>query len=189
MSSPIEIVAVVFSLLSTYFSIRKSVWCWIFGTVAVSAYFLLFYQIKLYADLGLQVMYLLQGFYGIYGWMVGQKQPETFVRRLSVDGMDVNITLTLLLTCFIGVFLDKWTDASSPYVDALASSTSLIANWLLAKRYLQNWFFWITADIILIGLFWYKVLYLSSCIYFIFLLLCIKGYLDWNKSATKEPSR
>lgn len=189
MSSPLEIIAVLFSVLSTYFSIRKSVWCWIFGTVAVSAYFLLFYQTKLYADMGLQVVYLLQGFYGMYGWWLGKKEPDGFVKRLSLKEVIAATWIVIVSAVLIGWVLDIYTEASSPYVDALASATSLMANWLLAKRYLQNWFFWIVADIILIALFWYKELYLSSAIYFVFLLMCAKGLTDWNKSATNEPSR
>jgi nicotinamide mononucleotide transporter len=187
MDSYLEIIAVLFSVLSTYFSIQKSVWCWIFGTIAVSAYFLLFYQVQLYADMGLQIIYLFQGFYGWYGWWLGKKHTESFVRRLSAKAIIIAIISTVSIAILTGWALSKFTGAYSPYIDALASSISLMANWLLAKRYLQNWFFWIVADMILIGLFWSKGLYLSSSIYLVFLLMCIKGFIDWNKHiVTKE---
>jgi nicotinamide mononucleotide transporter len=132
-------------------------------------------------------MCLFQGIYGWYGWWLGKKQNESFVKRLSGKAIMVAIITTVSISLLVGWVLSKFTGASSPYVDALASCISLMANWLLAKRYLQNWFFWIVADMILIGLFWSKELYLSCSIYLVFLLMCIKGFIDWNKHiVTKE---
>ncbi|MFO0356707.1 MAG: nicotinamide riboside transporter PnuC, partial [Sphingobacteriaceae bacterium] len=79
--------------------------------------------------------------------------------------------------------LVNYTDASTAYVDAFVATTSLIANWLMAKKYVENWVLWILADIIYIGLFLYKDLYLSSGIYLVFLILAIKGLIDWSKKS------
>jgi nicotinamide mononucleotide transporter len=88
----------------------------------------------------------------------------------------------LIVAAALGTILKQYTDASSPYIDALASTISLAANWLLARRKIDNWILWIVADMIYIGLFWYKELYLSSAIYAVFLLICIMGFFEWKKT-------
>jgi nicotinamide mononucleotide transporter len=179
-----ETIAVSFSLLCVWFSIRKNVWNWPMGIIGVGAYLVLFYDYKLYADMMLQVVFLVQGFYGWYNWGIGRRKNQNIiVSNLQINQRLVTLIAIALLTLSWAMLLQRFTDASLPYVDAFASTTSLAANWLMARKKIENWILWITADLVYIMLFWYKELYLSSGIYLLFLAMAIAGLLTWSKSA------
>lgn len=179
--SVIEIIAVVFSLVCTWLAVKKHILNWPMGIIAVVAYMILFYREKLYADMMLQVIFMAQGFYGWYNWIYKKENEELNVESLSLIE---KISYFFLITTFSIIwcyFLINYTNASSPVVDSFVSTISLLANWLMARKKIENWILWILADAIYIGLFWYKELYLSSFIYLVFLFLAFKGYIDWNK--------
>jgi nicotinamide mononucleotide transporter len=182
--STIEIIAVVFSLLCVWLSVRRSILNWPAGLIGVSAYLILFLQIKLYADATLQVFFLVQGVYGWVHWKKSQEKDH----RIVVEYLTVHnrllycITIIAVTGCW-GLLLAHYTDASIPYVDAFAATTSFFANWLMARKKIENWILWITADIVYIGLFFYKALYLSCGIYVIFLVLAIIGFVQWRRKS------
>lgn len=179
-----ETIAVSFSLLCVWFSVRKSIWNWPMGIIGVSAYLVLFYDIKLYADMTLQVFFLAQGFYGWYNWNIGKRESERIIVSTLQNKQRFAMAIAIVLLTFSwAMLLQRFTDASLPYVDAFASTTSLAANWLMARKKIENWILWITADIVYIGLFWNKELYLSCGIYLLFLAMAVAGLLTWSKSA------
>ncbi len=180
----IEIIAVVFSLACIVLAVKKHFLNWPVGIIGTAAYMVLFYREKLYADMMLQLVFISQGIYGWYNWTRKQQNTET----IEVEHLSVTQRIYTLL--FIAGFYTLWflilynyTDASTPYVDALAATISLTANWLMAKKRTDNWILWILVDIIYIFLFYYKGLYLSSVTYTVFLILSIKGFIDWNKKS------
>lgn len=184
--SLIEIIAVVFSLLCVWLATIRHLLNWPIGIIGVTAYLILFYQVRLYADMSLQVIFILQGFYGWYNWGNGKTEVD------DVSYLDrKKIILYSILILFLGTtwsyILVNYTNAATPYIDSFVSTLSLTANWLLAKKKVENWILWIIANIIYIALFWYKELYLSSGVYVIFLILAIKGLIGWKqKSDTKK---
>lgn len=89
--------------------------------------------------------------------------------------------IMLIATIASGYSLTTFTDASVPYLDSLVVMASLIAQWLMARKKLESWIFWILADIVAIGIYGYKDLYLTSGLYFVFLIMAIAGYLTWRK--------
>lgn len=178
----IEIIAVVFSLICTWLAVKKHILNWPMGIIGVSAYLILFYQQRLYADMLLQLVFIGQGLYGWYNWNNRKGNiVEMNVSYLPIKQRVLYVTLIILIATVWAIVLKNYTNASSPYVDAFAATTSLIANWLMAKKKIENWVLWILADIIYIALFWYKELFLSSGIYVVFLILSIKGLSDWSK--------
>lgn len=181
--STTEAIAVFFSLLCAWFSIRKKVWNWPMGIIGVSAYLVLFYDIKLYADMMLQVFFLAQGFYGWYNWNIGKKENLTIIVSTLPNNQRFSTVMAMVLLTFSwAMLLQRFTDASLPYLDAFASTTSLAANWLMARKKIENWILWITADLVYIGLFWYKGLYLSCGIYLLFLAMAVVGLRSWSKN-------
>jgi nicotinamide mononucleotide transporter len=181
--SLIEIIAVLFSLICTWLAVQKHILNWPIGIIAVLAYMILFYKEKLYADMTLQIIFIIQGFYGWYNWIHKKEKHEINISSLSNKERISYSAGILILSLIWSYVLIRFTNASSPIVDSFVSTTSLVANWLMAKKKIENWILWVLADTIYIALFWYKELYLSSFIYFIFLLMAIKGYLDWNKKS------
>lgn len=178
----IEVIAVIFSLACIWLAVKKHILNWLMGIIGVSAYMILFYQERLYADMLLQVVFISQGIYGWYNWVKNkERNDELEVGYLSRNELILYCLIILVVSATWAFILIKYTNASTPLVDAFVATTSLVANWLMAKKKIENWILWILADIIYIALFWYKQLFLSSGIYVVFLILSIKGLIDWNK--------
>jgi nicotinamide mononucleotide transporter len=181
--SAIEIVAVVFSLLCVLLAIRRNVLNWPAGIIGVGAYFAVFMREKLYADALLQVFFIIQGVYGWYSWHRYKAENRTVeVTELSAGWRIGYIIIIGAISFGWAKALDLYTDASMPYIDALAATISFIANWLMARRKIENWALWIFVDIIYIGLFWSRELYLSFGLYIVFLFMAIAGLIQWKKS-------
>jgi nicotinamide mononucleotide transporter len=177
-----EIIAVFFSLLCTILAVKKHILNWPFGIIAVSAYMLLFYKERLYADMILQIVFMIQGFYGWYNWYKNKNNQEIIEVDYMINKERTLISVSIFVIAILWAYLLKrYTNASLPLIDAFASTVSLFANWLMARKRIENWILWIVADIIYVGLFWYKELYLSTGIYFVFLILAIKGLVDWHR--------
>lgn len=171
--SLIEIGAVVFSFLSVIMAVKKSLLTWIFGILGIVFYGVLFFEKEIYSNLLLQMIFLLQSFVGLYEWKSNTSKGEVIVTKMNKKEWISYLATLNLLIIFMCLMFEK--------LDAITTSVSLIANVLLMNRKLENWFFWIVADIVYIIMFIEQKLYLSSGLYFIFLITCILGYYKWKK--------
>jgi nicotinamide mononucleotide transporter len=187
MPTLLEMVAVVFSFAAVWLTIRKHVACWPVGLVGVTAYFLLFHRLRLYADMALQVVFFAQGLYGWWFWRRGgTDRREPPVTLLGLPRLAVLAASVLLATLGIGALLAR-TDASAPYLDSFLALTSLAANALLARKVLESWWLWITADVLYIGLFLTRGVPLSAALYLVFLLMAIQGAVRWQRELGTTP--
>ncbi len=185
----IEAVAVVFGLLCVGLTIRQNIWCWPTGLVQVSLYIIIFYQVKLYSDLILHVIYVGMQFYGWYHWLHGGRNDgELQVSALPPLSRIVWPTATILVTFAWGYLMSSYTDAAVPYGDAFTTVASLIAQWLMARKRLESWLFWITVDVVAIGIYWHKNLYLTAGLYCVFLVLAMIGLFVWRKAMAETHS-
>ncbi len=182
--SPLELVAVTFGLVSVFLSTRENIWSWPTAIVNVGLYTLIFHREKLYADMGLQVVYLVLSFYGWYQWLYGgENRSELRVSRLAVRQTAVLTAIGVLVSVALGTFLRRSTDAALPYLDASLSVFSLVAQWMMTRKILENWGLWILLDIVYVGMFIFlKHLYLTSIQYTAFLALAAIGHLQWLRS-------
>lgn len=179
----IEATAVVFGLACVWLTIRQNIWCWPTGLVQVTLYIAVFYQVKLYSDLILHVIYVVMQIYGWYHWLHGGKsQGALLVSTLNLRGRLAWPTVAVLGTIGWGYVMATFTDASVPYGDAFTTVASLIAQWLMARKRLESWYFWIAVDVVAIGIYWSKDLALTSGLYAVFLILATMGLFAWRKS-------
>ncbi|MEZ6133332.1 MAG: nicotinamide riboside transporter PnuC [Pirellulaceae bacterium] len=186
----IEIAATVFGFLCVALTIRRSVWCWPIGLVQVLLFTIIFYKAKLYSDLILHVIYVFMQCYGWYCWTSGNSASEGLsaevarhtvaVRCLTHRAMWIWLTVAGLGTCGWGFCMQRWTDASLPYQDAFTTVASLIAQYLLAKQYWQNWVFWIAVDLVAIHVYTTKELFPTAVLYTAFLVLAVLGLVVWR---------
>ena len=179
----IEILAVVFGIVSVYLSTREHIWSWPTALVNVTLYFIVFFEAKLYADMGLQVVYFALSLYGWYEWLYGgENRTELHVTRVS-RSLAVRLAL-IAITCaaILGTTLARFTDAALPYLDSLTTSTSLVAQWMMTRKILENWAVWVAVDVVYIGMFIFKQLYLTAGLYAVFLVLAAMGYRKWKRS-------
>ncbi len=178
-----ELIAVIFGLLAVWFVVRQSIWCWPTGLVQVSLYVVIFFQVKLYFDFGLHLIYIVLQIYGWYHWLHGgADHGKLAVTRLSTRAMTGWTLLVFGATALGGFVMAANTDAAVPYGDAFTTFASLVAMWLQARKRLQTWLYWIAVDVIAIGIYWYKDLFLTAGLYAVFLVLSIIGYISWRRS-------
>ena len=183
--SSLELVAALFGAVSVYLSVRQNIWSWPTAIVNVGLYALVFYEAKLYADMGLQVIYLLLSIYGWYEWLYGgENRTELRVTRTSPKLGALLVVIALSGSAVLGVMLRRSTDAALPFMDSFLSSTSLVAQWMMTRKKLENWLVWITVDVLYVGMFVYKHLYITAGLYTVFLGLAVRGYIDWRRSMT-----
>ena len=183
MSDPIEIAAVVFGVISVVLFVRQNIWAWPTGVVNVGLYIVVFYRAKLYADMGLQVVYVVVSLYGWYQWLhPGAGRRELPVTRVSLREGALLAAATLATGGFMAHNLATHTDAALPYWDSATVAVSLAAQWLLTRKKLENWILWIVADLVMIGIYLAKALVLTAGLYVVFTVLAILGLRAWRKS-------
>ena len=188
--SPIEIAAALFGLLSVYYTLREHVWCWPTGLVNVVLYVVVFFEAKLYADTLLQVVYIALQIYGWYEWLHGgPAKTELRISRCSSGTLVFLLLLSAAGTLGMGYGFDHFTDAALPYWDSAITVLSLIAQWLVAKKRLENWLFWIVVDVLGIGVYLVKGLYPTGILYGIYLVMAVMGYRAWWHTWRNELKR
>lgn len=185
MDQTVEIFGAIFGFLSVYFTIRQNICCWYFGLLQVTLYCFVFYTSKLYSDMILHVIYIFLQFYGWYNWKYGGSNKSTLRVTLLTHTM-FWIVLTVLVTALLGYVMQTKTDASFPYEDAFITVASLVAQYLMIKKILQSWLFWIIVDVVAIVIYAYKDLYFTTVLYVLFLVMAVMGYLEWKKAYNEE---
>jgi len=189
--SPLEITAVVFGLLSVIFTIRQNIWCWATGLVNVLLYILIFYRAALYSDVVLQVIYVPLQLYGWYHWVYGNRNganPDLPVTRLTSFAACIWTAVAANLIAIDGYIMHRFFNAALPYWDAAIAVLSLIAQYLLARKVLENWMIWIAVDILALGVYTAKGLYLTTGLYGVFLVLATLGLIAWIQSLNKQKA-
>jgi nicotinamide mononucleotide transporter len=181
-----EIFAVIFGVISVYLTVKENIWCWPTGIIMVILYIFVFYDVKLYSDVILQVIYIFMQAYGWYHWVYGDKNKKALpVTRVKNLPMVLYAIVIFAGAAGWGYLMHTYTDAAFPYIDSLVVTASLVAQWFLAKKYLESWVIWILVDVVAVTIYALKALYLTSGLYVVFLVLAIMGLLEWYKSYKK----
>lgn len=181
----LEIIAVFFGFLSVWFSKENKILVFPTGIISTLIFVYLLLKWELLGDMMINVYYFIMS---IYGWYVWTKKIDdtqvTPISRTTFNEKKISIALfiaTLLFVFLIYQTFDKWTSWVA-YVDTLTTAIFFVGMWLMAKRKLENWIYWIIGDIISVPLYFYKGLTFTSLQYFIFTFIAIFGYLAWKKN-------
>ena len=202
--SPLELVAVLCGLACVWLTIRRNIWCWPVGLAQVCLYVVIFYRVKLYSDLILQIVYIGLQIYGWRQWArtgaagsgeaAGAGDGENVavpVRRLPGRALAGWVAAIAAGTLLWGAGMARWTDAALPYGDAFTTVASLVAQWLLARRAVQSWLVWLAVDVVSVGIYFEKELYLTAGLYAVFFGMATAGFLAWRRAAAgrlEEPT-
>ena len=171
--------------LTVWLTVVENIWNFPIGIANDIFFFILFLQASLFADMGLQVLYIILGFQGWYLWLRGGANKTVLrVSNISRKELLILLLITIVATYGMMVYLQRIQD-SAPFLDALTTVLSIVAQYILNKKYVENWYFWMLADIIYIPLYIYEQLYLTSVVYVIFLGMCLLGVRAWTKSRVK----
>jgi nicotinamide mononucleotide transporter len=174
---------VIFGIVSVYLSTRENIWSWPTALINVSLFSALFLRSGLYSDTGLQVVYFVLSLYGWYEWLYGGAgRTAIAVSRTTNKTWAVVGALAVIVWGLLGTITSRLPGTALPYVDAATTTVSLIAQWMMTRKLLENWLIWIAVDVIYVGMFIFKGLYLTAFNYGIYLVLAVLGYLTWKRS-------
>lgn len=193
----IEIIGAVTGLIYLYFSIRQKIWLWPVGIVTSAFYIVVFFNNQLYADMSLNVYYLIVSIYGWYHWLL--RKDNTYhdsikISQLSVKGWLWYITVAAFLTLVFASILINIPQklglkpSSVPWWDAFLTAGSVVATWMLARKILEQWLWWIIIDAISTGVFFYKELYFTVGLFVVNTGMAIIGYIRWKKDLQKQEA-
>lgn len=182
-ASWMEQLATVLGLLGVGLTIRQSLWNFPVGLVQVSLSAVVFYQARLYADMKLQAFFFAVLAYGWWHWArPGGNRKVLPVTRLSRGAIAACVGAGLAGTFLWGWYLQARTDAAMPYRDAFIASFSILAQWLQARKKLENWITWMIVNVTAVAVYWIAGLYWFAVLYVLFFILAVGGHYEWQKS-------
>ena len=181
--SPIEIAAFVLGVINIVLLVRRSIWNYPFALAMVALYARVFFAARLYSDALLQVFFFVVNLYGWWQW----RRTAAREGSIGVRVMSTRARLGWAGGCAIAIvawgwLMHRFTDASYPWWDGGVAIVSIAAQIMLAKRWIENWVLWIGVDIVSIGLYAAKGLWLTMVLYGVFLILATWGLIDWRRT-------
>lgn len=184
----LQIVGVALGLLYLWLEYKANIWLWVVGLLMPCVHSVLYYKSGLYADFAMQVYYIAAGLYGLTVWLAGRKRTEKPLKIAHTP-----LRLALPLVAIYGVLhsamyfvLVRFTDSTVPFWDSMTTAMSMVAMWLLSRKYIEQWLVWLVVDAITVGLYLYKGIPLTACLYGLYCILAIAGYLRWRREATQK---
>lgn len=180
--SLIELAAVVTAILYVVLASYKSILCWAAAIVSTILYFILCWQGKLYAESGLQVFYLLMAIYGWINWKQNQNKSEIKIVKWPIKWHMINLLASAVATIGLGIALKTYTQASLPFLDSFTTVFSIVATFMVIKRVLENWVYWIVIDAAAIYLYASRGFVLSSFLFGLYVILAAFGLFKWYQT-------
>jgi nicotinamide mononucleotide transporter len=186
----IEIFGVVTGILYVILEVKQNRFLWPLGIITSAAYIYIFFTGKFYADMGLQVYYVLISIYGWYYWSRGGEKsgkgelPVVRINRQQLILLFLTFAFSWVLIYFV---LDRYTDSSVPLGDSFTTALAIVATWMLTRKIIEQWFLWIIANVVSIALYIYKGLYPTVILYAVYAGMAVYGYLEWKRSMTQTP--
>ncbi len=185
--SPLEIAAVALILANVWLAIKENMWTWPTGIAGVILYTIVNYEARLYSNAGLQIVYLVLSIHGWYEWMHGGvNKTELHVRRTTRRQWIWCIAAGSAGTAALIALLRWTTNAAFPFWDASTTAFSLVGQWMLNEKLLENWIIWLIVDIIYVPIYWASGDRLTAGLYALFCVMCIQGILEWRRSAARD---
>jgi nicotinamide mononucleotide transporter len=181
----LEIVAFVLAVAMVVFNMRVNPVAWPLAIASSLMYLLLFAQHKLYGEASLQIVFALVALWGWWQWLRGRQADGSRlrVRWLTARARVGLAAATLAAWPLLGLFLDRATDSDVPYWDAFPTTASLAGQWLLGRKYVENWPVWVVVNVVSVGLFAYKGLWLTVLLYTLFAAMALAGWRVWARKA------
>jgi nicotinamide mononucleotide transporter len=178
----LELAAFVIALAMVGCNIREIHWGWPLAVISSLMYVAVFWRSRLYGDASLQVFFAAVAAWGWYQWLCGVRPDGTALRvaRLGRTGLVRVLVACTLLWPVTGLFLKTFTDTDVPWWDGFTTALSVVGQFLLGRKFIENWLVWIVVNVVSVGLFIYKGLWLTTILYAVFIVLSVVGYRAWK---------
>ena len=186
----LQIIGVALGLLYLYFEYKANIWLWVIGLIMPIVHGTLYFRQGLYADFSMELYYILAGIYGLIAWRRGDKKSKSEL-KISYTPRVAWVAIVgvyVLLHATIYMLLVTFTDSNVPFWDSLTTSLSVVAYWLLSRKYVEQWLVWLAVDVITVGLYIYKDIPLTAGLYALYSALAIAGYMRWRRVIDSEKA-
>lgn len=183
----IDLISAVLGLLYLWLEYRANIWLWAVSVIMPAVHAYLYYEKGLYADFGMEFYYIAMAIYGYACWRWGNKKdkdkefPITHYKHWHILA---STATWLVLWGLIYWILITFTDSRVPILDSFTTSLSAVALWALAKKYVEQWLIWLVVDAVCCGLYIYKGIPFTACLYGLYTVIAVFGYLKWKKMAS-----
>ncbi|MBR5778800.1 MAG: nicotinamide mononucleotide transporter [Bacteroidales bacterium] len=186
----LEILAAIVGLIYLILEYKASVWLWLFGVISPILYIYEFYINGVYANMAIQIYYIIACIYGIMVWkgMIGKKQNKEKPSIASIPRRYVfpTIVTTLVLCIAIPLVLKAYTDSDVWLFDGISTALSIVGMWMLAKKYYQQWILWIIVEPLIIITSLQAQMYATAILYVVYTVIAIMGYIKWKREAIQQ---
>lgn len=188
----LEIFGTIVGLIYLYYEYKAHRLLWVMGIIMPAISVGVYYNAGLYADMGINIYYILAGVYGYVVWTFRNKQRrqvELPITRMPRKAYIYTIALVICLHSIIYYILEYFTDSTVPSWDAFTTALSVIAMWMLARKYIEQWWLWIVVDVVSAGLYIYKGIYFYAGLYALYAVIAVLGYYNWKKLMSNENNQ
>ena len=189
----IEILGTAVGLIYLWLEYKASIYLWIAGIIMPAIYLFVYYNAGLYADFGINIYYLVIAVYGLVAWKTGfgitGKRNEK--KELLISHIPAKAIITAVLAYVVAQFAIAWllinhTDSTVPVADSFTTALSIVGMWMLARKYIEQWWVWCIVDVASGALYIYKELYFTAILYLFYAIIAIFGYFKWKKMMQDE---
>jgi nicotinamide mononucleotide transporter len=181
--SVLETLAVVLAIAYLLLAIRENIWCWFFAGISTAIYVYLFITARLYMESALNVFYFAMAIYGWSVWYRGRTDDhELPVSKWAVSIHAYAIAAIIGASLVSGFLLDTRTDAAFPYIDSLTTWAAIWATFLVARKVLENWWYWLVIDLASIFIYWSRDLQLTSVLFVVYVIMIPFGLISWTRT-------
>lgn len=181
-----EAIGAATSLYAIYLVARRTVWCWPIGLIGIALYGWIFFDAKLYSDMLLQGVFAASQAYGWVHWKTKlDEDNKVRVAEASADELLLGLAAGAVGAIALGYVMATMTDAAAPWLDATLTSLSLVGQLWTARRLIQSWYLWFSVDVVYVGLFLVKGLYITAGLYAIFVGMCFYGIQRWRQASVR----
>ena len=181
--APLEVIAVLSAIAYLFLAIRQNIWCWFGAAISTAIYVYLFIVARLYMESALNFFYFAMAIYGWYVWNGGRSGDRDLPGSVWPLRVHAVAILTIVATSVAnGYVLARYTNAAYPYIDSLTTWGAIWATFLVARKVLENWWYWLVIDIASIAIYWTRGLQLTSILFIIYVVMIPFGMLAWRRS-------
>ena len=177
-----EWLAVALALGYLLLAVRQNLWCWACAAASSAIYLVLFARGGLFMQAALQVFYIAMSAYGWHAWRGGRggRAEGLAVSRWTPAAHGLAMGATLLVAAANGWLLSPAGSGAVPYVDAFVAWASVLATWMVARKLLENWLYWIVVDLVAAGLYWSQGFHATGVLFFLYVAIAVRGLLAWR---------